>query len=60
MIRKENGMSPDDIDGIVLKLHDFLLRNLDCDLDEDDDYMALQNFMEDMLDPYITRERNYN
>lgn len=53
-------MSPDDIDTVVLKLHDFLWKRLGCALDEDDDYEALQDFMYDALDPFVTRDRNYN
>jgi hypothetical protein len=53
-------MSPDDIDSIVLKLHDFLFRNLGCSLDEDDDYVELSDFMHSTLGKFITRDRNYN
>lgn len=53
-------MSPDDIDTVVLKLHDFLFRNLGYALDEDDDYEMLSNFMYDQLEPFVTRDRNYN
>ena len=53
-------MSPDDIDSVVLKLHDFLCKRLGCALDEDNDYEALQDFMYDALDPFVTRDRNYN
>ena len=53
-------MSPDDIDSIVLALHDFLIGPLGCQLDEDDDYVALQDFMYDVLDPFVAKDRNYN
>lgn len=53
-------MSPDDIDTVVLKLHDFLTGALGCALDDDDDYTALADFMHDALDDFITRDRNYN
>jgi hypothetical protein len=53
-------MSPDDIDSVVLKLHDFLFRSLGCALDEDEDYDMLYNFMHNQLDPFCTRDRNYN
>lgn len=53
-------MSPDDIDSIVLALHDFLVRDLGCVLDENDDYSALSDFMHDALEKFVTRDRNYN
>lgn len=53
-------MSLDDIDRIVLQLYDFLTGSLGCDLDEDDDYEALKDFMYDKFDDYCTRDRNYN
>jgi hypothetical protein len=54
-------MSPDDIDTVVLKLYEFMIGNLGCELDEDsDDYERLQNFMHEALEPYVTRERNFN
>lgn len=53
-------MSPDDIDTVVLKLHDFLWKQLGCALDENDDYEALSDFMHDTLDKFVTRDRNYN
>jgi hypothetical protein len=53
-------MSSDDIDSVVLKLHDFLFRNLGCALDEDEDYELLSNFMHNELESFVTRDRNYN
>lgn len=53
-------MSPDDIDTVVLKLHDFLTGALGCTLDEDGDYEDLYIFMHDQLKPFVTRDRNYN
>ena len=53
-------MSPDDVDSVVLKLHDFLVDQLGCDLNDSDDYTALADFMHDALDDFITRDRNYN
>lgn len=53
-------MSPDDIDSITVKLHDFLVQELGAALDEDEDFEALADFMQDTLDPFITRDRNYN
>ena len=53
-------MSPDDIDSVVLGLFDFLVRDLGCDLGEDEDYEALKDHMYDALDKFVTRDRNYN
>lgn len=53
-------MSPDDIDSVVLKLHDFLNGMLRCSLDENYDYERLQDFMYDQLDKFCTKDRNYN
>lgn len=53
-------MSPDDIDTVVLKLHDFLWKRLGCALHENDDYEALSDFMYDTLDKFVTRDRNHN
>lgn len=53
-------MSPDDIDDVVYKLHDFLTEALGCALDDNDDYVDLSDFMHDMLDKFCTRDRNYN
>lgn len=53
-------MSPDDIDSIVLNLHSFLVNNLNCDLDEDKDYSDLSDILHDLLEPFVTRDRNYN
>lgn len=53
-------MSPDDIDTVVLKLHDFLTGALGCALDEEGDYEDLSDFMHDVLDKFVTRDRNYN
>lgn len=53
-------MSHDDIDTVVLKLHDFLIGALGCPLDENGDYEDLSDFMHDVLDKFVTRDRNYN
>ena len=52
-------MSPDDIDTIVLRLHD-LLTAMDRVPDDDEDYITISEFMHDALDKYCTRDRNYN
>jgi hypothetical protein len=53
-------MSHDDIDTVVLKLHDFLVNVMRVQLDENDDYIALSSFMYDALDTFVTKDRNYN
>lgn len=51
-------MSPDDIDRIALEVFD-LLTVLGYDL-LDDDYDQLSLLLYDKLEPFVTRERNYN
>lgn len=53
-------MSPDDIDNVVLKLYDFLVYELGCDLGEDEDFNDLSQFMLDSFEPFYTKDRNYN
>jgi hypothetical protein len=53
-------MSPDDIDSFSLDLYDFLVNVMTLDLNEDADYEALLSLLYDKLDPFITRDRNYN
>jgi len=51
-------MSPDDIDVITLAVFD-LLASLGYD-QEDEDYDHLRDLLHAKLDPFVTRERNYN
>lgn len=53
-------MSPDDIDSLNLALHDFLVQQLGCPLDDEQDYVDLCEFLHDALDKFCTRDRNYN
>ena len=53
-------MSPDDIDNVVLNLHNFLFFQLGLPLDENEDYDMLSEFMHNALDKFTTRDRNYN
>lgn len=53
-------MSPDDIDSVALALFDLIVGDLGCSLDEDDDWLQLLNLLHTKLEPFITRERNYN
>ena len=53
-------MSPDDVDSVVLKLYDFLVQTLGANIDEDEDYRALQLWMLNAFDPFYTKDRNYN
>ena len=52
-------MSPDDIDTIVLNLYDLLVLGLRAALD-DDDYVVIYDHLHNALDPFVTRDRNYN
>lgn len=53
-------MSPDDIDSLALDLHNFLVDDMGLDLNENSDYEALLSLLYDKLDPFVTRDRNYN
>lgn len=53
-------MSPDDIDTIVVNLYDLLVLKLGAALDDDDDYMVIYDHLHNALDPFVTRDRNYN
>jgi hypothetical protein len=53
-------MSPDDIDRIALGLHDLLVLDLGCDLSENQDWDILLEYIHEALEPYVTRDRNYN
>ena len=53
-------MSPDDIDSLVVHLSDFLVKDLGCAIDENEDFEALLDFMHNALEPYVKRDRNYN
>jgi hypothetical protein len=52
-------VSPDDINNIVFELHN-LLTAMDRVPDDDDDYVTIQNFMYEALEPFVTRDQNYN
>lgn len=53
-------MSTDDIDRVVLELHNFLIEDFGILLNEDTDYGDLHNFMHVLLEKFVTRDRNYN
>lgn len=53
-------MSPDDVDSIVLKLSDKLDAAFDIDFYNDTHYEILRTIVENVMEPYITRDRNYN
>jgi|Laugrespbdmm15sd_2_1035082.scaffolds.fasta_scaffold245887_1 hypothetical protein len=53
-------MSPDDIDNVVLNLFDLLVFKLGATLDDNDDYAAIYDHLHKALDPFVTRDRNYN
>jgi hypothetical protein len=52
-------MSPDDIDDIALAVFDLLTLDLGFNL-TDDHYDPLTDLLHDKLEPFVTRERNYN
>ena len=52
-------MSPDDIDRIALGLYE-VLGDLNANLNENDDWDEVLAYMHRALEPYVTRERNYN
>ena len=52
-------MSPDDINDLVYDLHEFMLDSMGV-LFDDDEYDMLYNFMQNKLDPFVTKERNHN
>lgn len=52
-------MSPDDIDRIALGVFE-LLGDMGRALDEDDEWTQLHEFLCEKLDPFVTRDRNYN
>lgn len=53
-------MSPDDIDSLVLDLHDFLRYDLDIAINDTSQYSSLSDFMHNALEKFVTRDRNYN
>ena len=53
-------MSPDSIDTITVDLYDFLVDKLGCDLCENADFEALNEWMLDKFEPFYTKDRNYN
>ena len=53
-------MSPDDIDSFSLALHDWLIDQLGYPLDENEDYDSLSAFVMSHLEPFETKERNFN
>jgi hypothetical protein len=52
-------MSPDDIDRIALEVFDLLTLDLGYDL-TDNHYDYLVDLLHDKLEPFVTRDRNYN
>ena len=56
---KEIKMDEDDIDSVNLRLNVFLEDSLGVSLN-DEEYDLLRDFLYDQLDPFLTKERNYN
>lgn len=52
-------MSPDHIDSLAVMVHDIILAH-GFDIDENDDFLAVQNFLYKLLDSHLTKQRNYN
>ena len=52
-------MSIDDINDFSLNLYEFMYKSLGI-MFEDEEYDILYNFILNELDPFITKERNYN
>jgi len=53
-------MNPDDIDSLATELYNFLVDDMGLDLNYDRDFNALHDLLYNKLDPFITRDRNYN
>lgn len=53
-------MSPDDIDKITLELSEKLGPVFGIDFDIDSNYNILHAAVDKILDPFVTRDRNYN
>jgi hypothetical protein len=52
-------MNIDDIADLSLDLHDFLLA-MGFKLNENDQYAALHEFLQNRLDKFVTEDINYN
>jgi hypothetical protein len=52
-------MSPDDIDRLALDVYDLLV-DMGHTLEENDEWDQLKSLLYDRLEPFVTRERNYN
>ena len=52
-------MSPDDIDRLALNVFDLLV-DMGYQLDDNDEWDQLKNLLYDKLEPFVTRDRNYN
>ena len=52
-------MSPDNIDSLALDVYDLLV-GMGFILDENDQWDQLKDLLQDKLEPFVTRDRNYN
>jgi hypothetical protein len=59
IIEGVKGMSPDDIDEIALAVFDLFV-DMGYSPDENDEWDQLKDLLYNKLDPFITRDRNYN
>jgi hypothetical protein len=53
-------MSLDDIDNLVLDLHDFLRYDLDLAINDTSHYASLGEFIRNNLNTFVSKERNHN
>lgn len=56
------GLNEDDISEVALALHDFLVKKgllIETD-SEDATFVPLEDCLQDLLEPYINCDRNYN
>ena len=53
-------MNHDGIDSLAVDLHNFLVDDMGLDLNDDSDFNAMLSLLYNKLDPFITRDRNYN
>lgn len=52
-------MSPDDIDRLALAVFDLFV-DMGYSLDENDEWDQLKSLLYDRLEPFCTKDRNYN
>jgi hypothetical protein len=53
-------LNHDDIDSLAVDLYNFLVDDMGLELGDDDDFNAMLSLLYNKLDPFITRNRNFN